>query len=95
MAMTVYKATTFAEAMKYTAPIRKRQAEENNEEYWEKTASRILWALEKSGPTGATPTQIAALVGRDVQAVKQRLKRLCRDGQVVKIKRGLYRLAVL
>jgi phosphopantetheinyl transferase (holo-ACP synthase) len=95
MAMTVYKATTFVEAMKFTAPIREGQAKERTEKYWTKTASRILWALEKSGPTGATPTQIAAVAGRDVQAVKQRLKRLCGDGQVVKIKRGVYGLAVL
>lgn len=95
MAMGVYRVTTFAKAIKYTAVIRKRQAEEKNKQYWTKTANRILWALTKTEPTGATPTQIAAVADRDVQAVKQRLKRLCKDGQVVKIKRGLYGLAAV
>jgi hypothetical protein len=93
MAMAVYRVTTFAEAKKYTAPIRKGQAEENDKKYWTKTANRILWALKKFGPAGATPTAIAIEADRDVQAVKQRLKRLCGDGQVVKVRRGLYRLA--
>ncbi len=93
MAMAVYRVTTFAQAMKYTAQIRMRQAEEKNKKYWTKTANRILWALKKFGPAGATPTAIAIEADRDVQTVKQRLKRLCGDGQVVKIRRGLYGLA--
>jgi hypothetical protein len=95
MDMAVYRVTTFADAMKFSEPIRARHAKENEKHHWTKTANRILWMLKKSGPTGATPMQIAAVVDRDVQAVKQRLKRLCGDNQVVKIKRGLYRLAGL
>lgn len=95
MDMIVYRATTFAEAMKFTNEIREKHAQENEAKQQAKTRNRILWALEIRGSCGAGPKEIAGAIGRDVQAVKQRLKALLEEGQVVKVKRGLYRLANL
>lgn len=93
MVMNVYRVMTFATAMKYTAEIREKHAQQNEAKQQAKTKNRILWALEIRGSAGATPKEIAGAIRRDVQAVKKRLQLLLRDGQVVKIRHGLYRLA--
>ena len=93
MVMLVYRSITFERALKVTASIREQHQRENDKKYWSKTANRILWAVEKFGDAGATPKEIAEAIAKDVQTVKQRLIRLCKDGQTEKIRHGVYRLA--
>jgi hypothetical protein len=91
MARLVYRATSLARALEFTKAIREQHQKENAEKYWSKTANRILWALQQF-KDGGTPKQIAAMVDRDVDAVKHRLATLFKSGQVEKVKRGFYRL---
>lgn len=95
MTMCVYRATTFADAMKYTEEIRERHAQEDEAKRLAKTRTQILWVLEIRGPAGASPKEIAGAVGREVQAVKKSLERLVRDGYVIRVRRGLYRLSTV
>ena len=94
MSMIVFRATSLARALVLTAGIREQRQTEAKEKYWSKTASRILWVLEKAGDAGATPKQIAEMIQRGVDLVKHSLSRLCKRGQVEKIRHGLYRPVV-
>jgi hypothetical protein len=93
MSMLVYRAISWVRALEYTKAIRAKHQKEDERTYWSKTANRILWVLDRIGEEGASPTETAVRVERDVATVKNRLTRLCKLGEVVKIKRGLYRRA--
>jgi len=91
MSIHLFRAITLTRAMEVTAEIRQERQGKMAEKYWSKTANRILWVLEESGETGATPKTIAEEIDRSVETVKHRLKRLCKAGEVEKIRRGVYR----
>ena len=52
------------------------------------TDQSILDEIEAHGR--ATPALLADLTGRNTQHVRDRIKRLCEHGQLVKVSRGLY-----